>query len=121
MGFPGQAFLCWRGHLFHYINPNLLPWGCSKTEINAFLEYLRKIRDEGCPCGAPTLEVIDHYGDINDYRERPLIKVGTEKLRFLIKGAVDLQGNPLEAFQEQEVPLYYVADMVYKKVVHQDC
>jgi hypothetical protein len=129
MGAPGEAFLCWKGHLFHWIEEGLW-WGGPGVDeetgriidiSSGLFEESEEIRREVCPCGAPTLIVLNHYGDINDClsEEERLTLIMVEKLRFRVKGAVNAQGKPIEAFLEKEVPVYDVSRIVQERVAQE--
>ena len=59
MGAPGQYFVCEKGHIFYGIEKGLV-WD------EELWEEVRRIQEGGCPCGAKTQAVVNHYGSISD-------------------------------------------------------
>jgi len=112
MGAPGGAFLCKRGHLYHWIEAHLW-WGSPGIDdegnsVDVLNEPLlgesQRAREEGCLCGEKSVTALCHYGDVNDCLEEPLTLIGTETFRWRerIPNATDRDGNPIEAYRDFE-------------------
>lgn len=65
MGAPGQAAVCAGGHVFHWVESDLV-WDEDSFKRS------EAAKRKGCPCGQPTLITLCHYGDINDCLPPPL-------------------------------------------------
>lgn len=59
MGAPGYAYICEKGHLYHWIEEHL-SWD------DEMFNESKKIKDDGCPCGAKCKFELAHYGAIGD-------------------------------------------------------
>ena len=97
MGAPGEAFLCRKGHLYLWIEYGLY-W-----DEDLFAESERT-KQEGCLCGERSVNVVNHYGHINDCLEDKLVQAGAETFRWRerIPNAVNAYGYPLEAYMDRE-------------------
>lgn len=109
MGAWGFAYLCGRGHLYHWIEDDLA-WDCEA------LDEARELARKGCPCGDAAVFEVSHYGDINDcvcstdeIPDKGILRLGEAVLRFRIPDAVDSQGRPIEAYRDSIVEIYDTA------------
>ena len=104
MGAPGEAFFCRRGHLYHMIGDDLY-WGEDLSEES------KRFQTEGCPCGEKDVEVLRHYGGLNDCTQWDAKRIGVVTLRSPIPHAVNASGNTIEAFVESKFDVYDVSQL----------
>lgn len=97
MGTSGIGFLCWKGHLFDWIDSDRF-------------EEIEAIKERGCPCGSKTLTIISQSSDPL-YRDIPLERFGSAPITVKTE-IVDSRGRPEEVLMPLEFPLYKVSDMV---------
>jgi hypothetical protein len=104
MGAPGNAFICEKGHLYHWIEEHLY-W-----DAELWAQY-EKLQRDGCPCGAGCKVILSHYGEIGDClcsrgdlnypRE-----IRKDRVKVRDNSIVDKFGNPIDAYRWIELPVY---------------
>jgi hypothetical protein len=103
MGAPGNAFICEKGHLYHWIEEHL----CWDDELWAQYEKQKC----GCPCGAKCALTLSHYGEIGDClcsHDDPNYprEIRKDRVRVKDNSVVDKFGNSIDAYRWIELPVY---------------
>ncbi len=114
MGAPGEAFLCRRGHLYHWIDDDLF-WE------DGLWKESRRARVEGCPCREKRVLVLCHYGGspndclcLPDEVDQKGVKLtGAETFRVPIPDAVDKDGKSIKAYCHVGLSLYDVSNVIH--------
>lgn len=123
MGAFGLAYVCGKGHLYHWIEDDLC-WGSpGLDEGGNFVYYPDRYLEaevararQGCPCRSDVFIEIPHYGDINDCvcpseeaEEKGLMRIGEETLKVCVLDAIDVLGDPVKKYRDVKFDIYDVS------------
>ncbi len=114
MGSSGFGYFCKNGHLTGWVEEHLYL-------DDAMWEEHKKNKTKVCPCGAPTILTITHYGGLNDciclddeIPEKGIVPLYQfDEVRVEIQNVFeDKDGKPITAYRKDKLRGYRIPEDV---------